>query len=75
MKEKTGKYNNIHQDLIEKCKIDNQDAQFEIYRIYYKSMYNTSLRIVNDIMEAEDLMQESFLSAFSKIKTYQGIEA
>lgn len=72
MKEKTGKYNNIHQDLIEKCKIDNQDAQFEIYRIYYKSMYNTSLRIVNDIMEAEDLMQESFLSAFSKIKTYQG---
>ena len=72
MKEKTGKYNNIHQGLIEKCKIDDKDAQFEIYRIYYKSMYNTSLRIVNNILEAEDLMQESFLSAFSKINTYQG---
>ena len=35
-------------------------------------MYNTSLRIVNNMMEAEDLMQESFLSAFSKINTYQG---
>ncbi len=72
MKEKAGKYNNIHQELIEKCKIDDRDAQFEIYRIYYKSMYNTSLRIVDDMMEAEDLMQESFLSAFGKIKTYQG---
>jgi RNA polymerase sigma-70 factor (ECF subfamily) len=35
-------------------------------------MYNTSLRIVNDTMEAEDVMQESFLSAFEKIETYSG---
>lgn len=35
-------------------------------------MYNTSLRIVKDPQEAEDIMQESFLSAFGKIKTYQG---
>lgn len=33
-------------------------------------MYNTSLRIVNDSMEAEDIMQESFLSAFENIETY-----
>jgi RNA polymerase sigma-70 factor (ECF subfamily) len=35
-------------------------------------MYNTSLRIVGDTMEAEDIMQESFLSAFEKIDTYSG---
>jgi RNA polymerase sigma-70 factor (ECF subfamily) len=35
-------------------------------------MYNTSVRIVNDTMEAEDIMQESFLSAFEKIDTYSG---
>jgi RNA polymerase sigma-70 factor (ECF subfamily) len=35
-------------------------------------MYNTSLRIVNDTMEAEDIMQESFLSAFEKIDSYSG---
>jgi RNA polymerase sigma-70 factor (ECF subfamily) len=35
-------------------------------------MYNTSLRIVTDSMEAEDIMQESFLSAFEKIDTYSG---
>jgi RNA polymerase sigma-70 factor (ECF subfamily) len=31
-----------------------------------------SLRIVNDDMEAEDVMQEAFLSAFKKIETYKG---
>jgi RNA polymerase sigma-70 factor (ECF subfamily) len=33
-------------------------------------MYNTSYRIVNDEMEAEDIMQEAFLKAFDKIDTY-----
>ena len=35
-------------------------------------MFNTCLRIVNDDMEAEDVMQEAFLSAFEKINTYSG---
>ena len=35
-------------------------------------MYNVSLRIVNDEMEAEDIMQESFLRAFKNIETYKG---
>src|SRR6056297_3322551 len=35
-------------------------------------MFNTSLRIVCDTMEAEDIMQEAFLSAFEKINTYSG---
>ena len=54
------------------CKTGDQRAQFQIYKLYYKAMYNTSLRIVNDPMEAEDVMQESFLSAFEKIDTYSG---
>ena len=63
---------NIHQDLIDGCKHCDQKAQFQIYKLYYKAMYNTSLRIVNNTMEAEDIMQESFLSAFEKIDTYSG---
>lgn len=35
-------------------------------------MYNTSLRIVNDTAEAEDVMQESFLGAFQRIEGYTG---
>jgi RNA polymerase sigma-70 factor (ECF subfamily) len=65
-------FRNLHQDLLDECKIGDQKAQFQIYKLYYKAMYNTSLRIVNDTMEAEDIMQESFLSAFEKIDTYSG---
>jgi RNA polymerase sigma factor (sigma-70 family) len=65
-------FKNIHQDLIEGCIAGDQKAQFQIYKLYYKAMYNTSLRIVNDTMEAEDIMQEAFLAAFEKINTYSG---
>jgi RNA polymerase sigma-70 factor (ECF subfamily) len=65
-------FRNLHQDLLEGCKSGDQKAQFQIYKLYYKAMFNTSLRIVNDTMEAEDIMQESFLAAFEKIDTYSG---
>ena len=65
-------FRNIHQDLIDGCKNGDQKAQFQIYKLYYKAMFNTSLRIVSDTMEAEDIMQEAFLSAFEKIDTYSG---
>ena len=65
-------FRNIHQDLIDGCKNGDQKAQFQIYKLYYKAMFNTSLRIVSDTMEAEDIMQEAFLSAFEKIETYSG---
>lgn len=66
-----GKYQNIHQALIDRCREGDSLAQFEIYKYYYKAMYNTCLRIVNDTTEAEDLMQESFFKAFDKINTYR----
>lgn len=65
-------FRNIHQNLIDGCKTCDQKAQFQIYKLYYKAMYNTSLRIVSNTMEAEDIMQEAFLSAFEKINTYSG---
>jgi|SRR5690606_34483515 len=43
-----------------------------IYNKYYKAMYNTSLRIVKHEAEAEDIMQESFLNAFTKLDSWQG---
>lgn len=62
----------IHQDLINRCIKGDARAQFEIYRLYYKSMYNTCYRMLNDRVEAEDVMQEAFLAAFLKIRTYRG---
>ncbi len=65
-------YQNIHQSLIDGCRTGDRRAQEEIYRIYYRSMYNVSLRITGNSADAEDVMQESFLSAFRKISSYQG---
>ena len=71
-KEKPEPYSPKHLKLIEACKKGDQKAQFEIYQLYYLAMYNTSLRIVRDPDDAEDVMQESFLKAFAKLKTYRG---
>lgn len=63
---------NIHQELIDKCRLNDRKAQFEIYKIYYRKMYNASYRILNNEAESEDVMQESFLDAFRKIQDYTG---
>jgi len=57
---------NIEQ-LLQLCKSGDQHAQMEVYNRYYKAMYNTALRIVKDSFEAEDIMQDSFLTAFTKL--------
>lgn len=72
MNAKKKSYPDIHRKLIEDCKKGRRKAQYEIYRLYYKAMFNTSLRIVGKQDEAEDIMQESFLSAFSNMDQYRG---
>ena len=44
----------------------------KLYDRYYRAMYNTAVRIVKDSASAEDIMQESFLSAFTKLDTFRG---
>jgi RNA polymerase sigma-70 factor (ECF subfamily) len=66
------KYVDKNRDLIRSCKKNNRQAQFKVYQLYYKAMYNTSLRIVNNTADAEDIMQESFLEAFRKIASFKG---
>ena len=63
---------NIEQLLV-LCSSGNQRAQLEIYNRYYKAMYNTAYRIVKDSYKAEDVMQESFLTAFTKLNTLKDI--
>ena len=58
--------------LITLCKSGNRNAQFEVYNMYYRAMYNTALRIVKDEHWAEDVMQESFLKAFTKLDSFKG---
>ena len=58
--------------LIIDCQNGQKSAQFTIYKQYYKAMFNTAFRIVNDRFEAEDIMQESFLAAFTKLDSFRG---
>ena len=66
---------NAQQDidtLIALCKEGSRNAQFEVYNRYYKPLYNTALRIVKDSHWAEDVMQEAFIKAFTKLDMFKG---
>jgi RNA polymerase sigma factor (sigma-70 family) len=60
-----------HDELVERCKRGEAAGYKELYQRYAKAMFNTCLRIVNNVAEAEDVLQESFTEAF---KNLQGFE-
>lgn len=60
----------IYDELVERCKQGDVKSYEELYRRYSKAMFNTSLRIVNSIPDAEDVLQESFLSAFQHLNGF-----
>lgn len=64
-------YASTHRDIIEKCKRGNRQAQFELYRLYSKAMFNVCLRMVKNDLDAEDLLQNSFVDIFTKLHTFK----
>jgi RNA polymerase sigma-70 factor (ECF subfamily) len=64
-------YHNALEKVILRCKRGDRKAQYEIYKQYAKAMYNVCLRITGDTQEAEDVLQEAFLTAFDKIESYR----
>ena len=65
-------YTDINAPLVERCRLGDRRAQAEIYKRYSKAMFNASLRITGDYDEAEDVLQEAFLSAFRELHSYKG---
>jgi len=43
-----------------------------LYNTYAQGMFCVAMRFVNDSMEAEDIVQESFIKAFLKINQFSG---
>jgi len=64
-------YSTTHQEIVERCKRGDRDAQFELYRLYAKAMYNTCLRMVKNEFDAEDILQNSFIDVFTKLHTFK----
>jgi len=60
----------IHKNFIEKSKRGDSRAQYELYKLYSRAMYNTCFRMMNGTEDAEDMLQESFSDAFSKLNTF-----
>jgi len=58
---------NINHRLIEKCLEGDIKAQFQLYKQYSKAMYNIASRFLNNKMDAEDILQESFITAFNRL--------
>jgi RNA polymerase sigma-70 factor (ECF subfamily) len=56
---------------VQQCLNGNTGAYKELYLRYAKAMFNTALRIVNNQVEAEDVLQESFTDAFAQLKNFQ----
>jgi len=64
-------YASTHKSIVEACKRGDRQAQFELYRLYSKAMYNVCLRMVKNDVEAEDLLQNSFVDVFTKLHTFK----
>ncbi|WP_083478356.1 RNA polymerase sigma factor [Lacinutrix himadriensis] len=58
-------------EIIEKCKQNNRLAQMQLYNQYCNGMYIVANRFVKDAAEAEDVVQEAFIKAFSKLHQYK----
>ena len=64
-------YQDIHREIIELSKNGNPKAQFQLYKLYSKAMFNICVRMLNNKEEAEDLLQDSFCDAFMKLDTFR----
>ena len=64
-------YGSTHREIVEKCMRGDRKAQFDLYRLYSQAMYNICLRMVNDDLDAEDLLQQSFVDVFTKMNSFR----
>jgi RNA polymerase sigma-70 factor (ECF subfamily) len=63
---------NLHEELILRCRAGDQEAHFKLYKLYSKAMYNVGYRITGNEADAEDALQEAFISAFRNLESYRG---
>ncbi|MBN2166453.1 MAG: sigma-70 family RNA polymerase sigma factor [Marinilabiliaceae bacterium] len=61
----------IHKPIIEKALQGNRKAQHQLYNMYSKAMLNICFRMMNNLPEAEDMLQESFIEAFRRLDSFR----
>jgi RNA polymerase sigma factor (sigma-70 family) len=64
-------FQDVNAQVVQRCREGDNRAQYELYKLYSKAMFNVSMRITNDYAESEDVLQEAFMSAFKNLNSYK----
>jgi len=59
------------EQLIQKCKKNDAKAQSELYQLFSSKLFAVCLKYSNNYAEAEDNLQDAFVTIFNKISQYQ----
>lgn len=59
------------EQLIKKCKKNDTKAQGELYKLFSSKLFSICLKYSRNYVEAEDNLQDAFLTIFSKIDQYK----
>jgi RNA polymerase sigma-70 factor (ECF subfamily) len=62
----------INAKLVERARKGDQQAMYRLYKLHVQAMYNICIRIVVNQFDAEDILQESFVSAFKSLDSFKG---
>jgi len=57
--------------LIENCKNNDTQAQSELYKLFSSKLFSVCLKYSKNTAEAEDNLQDAFLTIFEKIKQFK----
>ncbi|MFD1615924.1 RNA polymerase sigma factor [Gelatiniphilus marinus] len=58
--------------LIENCRSNDTKAQGELYKLFSSKLFSVCLKYSRNYAEAEDNLQDAFLTIFDNIKQYKG---
>jgi len=61
----------IHDELVARCQGGDRNAHYQLYKLYSKAMFNVAYRITRSEPDAEDVLQEAFISAFRNLDNYR----
>ena len=54
-------------DILHRCIKRDRRAQMEFYTLFCRGVYNSCFRILNNPMDAEEVMQETFIKFFDHV--------
>ncbi len=61
----------INAPLIEECKKGKSKAQYRLYNLYSRAMFNLAYRMLNSREDAEDILQEAFVECFRNLDSFR----